>query len=127
MFDSLKKTFGIKDNKPTSTGHILGTGKKENSQEINTQDDTLHLGSSEDSYTFDVTFVDEKIGMGVDDYMCSDKRSRPIVSTVSAGSPAHKAGVLQGDVIIALENNPLSDFNSFFTFMNVIGRPVTVT
>lgn len=32
-----------------------------------------------------------------------------------------------GDTVVALENNPLSNFDSFFTFMQVIGRPVTIT
>lgn len=36
-------------------------------------------------------------------------------------------GVLVGDTVVALENNPLSNFDSFFTFMQVIGRPVTIT
>lgn len=88
MFDSLKKSLGIKDQKP-STGHVLGTGKKENSQEINYQADEPHRSAAtEDFYRFDVTFVEEKLGMGVD-----EQRGLPFVSNVTAGSPAHKAGL----------------------------------
>lgn len=87
MFDSLKKSLGIKD-KPQSTGHILGTGKKESSNEINYQaEEAQRPVSNEDMYAFDVTFHEDKLGMGVDEH-----RGLPVVSSVTPGSAAHKAG-----------------------------------
>ncbi len=51
-----------------------------------------------------------------------------LISSVEAGSPAERAGLLLGDTLVAIHDQSLARMDDLFTFLNgeVVGRPAEV-
>lgn len=51
-----------------------------------------------------------------------------LISSVEFGSPAERAGLLLGDTLVAIDNQPLAQMDDLFTFLNgdVVGKSVIV-
>lgn len=107
FFDSVKKS--------------LGMSKEKQSTSRNAYDQ------------FEFTFIEEKLGIGISKYTgvmphlndptnTKEERSCPVVTNFDA----HKYDVQPGDLIVALEGNPISSFDDFTTIIKAIGRPVRI-
>lgn len=115
-----------KDKQKPSTGRTLGGAPAAAASSGGSS-------SGVDMY-YTVTFSEEKIGMAVVStsgplsFSAVDASVKvlPVVSTVVLSSPASKAGVLVGDVVIGLEGNNLTCFEDFESFFTAIGRPISV-
>lgn len=110
FFDSVKKSLGI--NKEKLTDNAPGRP----------------------DYQFEITFVEEKLGIGISKYTgdmshlgvaamgSKEERSCPVVTNFDS----RIYDVKPGDLIIALEGNPISSFDDFTSIIKAIGRPVKI-
>lgn len=112
FFDSVKKSLGMSKEKVNDHG----------------------LGRPGFNYDqFELTFVEEKLGIGISKYTgdmphlgalsnSKEERSCPVVTNCEARS----FDVKPGDLIVALEGNPISSFDDFTSIIKAIGRPVKI-
>lgn len=114
FFDSVKKSLGMSKDKQAPVANRVGS-----------------TGSTFDQFEF--TFVEEKLGIGISKYTGvmphldtasnpQEDRSCPVVTNFDA----HKYDIQPGDLIVALEGNPISSFDDFTTIVKAIGRPVRI-
>jgi len=114
FFDSVKKSLGMSKDKPVSATGSAG-----------------RTSSTYDQFEF--TFVEEKLGIGISKYTgvmphldtapsTKEERSCPVVTNFDT----HKYDIQPGDLIVALEGNPISSFDDFTTIVKAIGRPVRI-
>jgi len=112
FFDSVKKSLGMSKEKVNDNGQ----------------------GRSGYNYDqFEVTFVEEKLGIGISKYTgdmphlgalssSKEERSCPVVTNCETRA----YDVKPGDLIVALEGNPISSFDDFTSIIKAIGRPVKI-
>ncbi len=54
--------------------------------------------------------------------------TRPVIASIEANKPAARAGLLPGDVIVSLQNEPVNDFNDVKLIVSMnSGTPLNVT
>jgi hypothetical protein len=131
FFDSVKKSLGISKDKSASAG---GGGNYDQ---------------------FEITFTEEKLGLGIIKYSgemphltsresTGAATSCPVVTTYESrrhGNTASFSSTLKrhssmasrppadiqpGDLIIAIEGNPISSFEDFASIVQALGRPVRI-
>jgi membrane-associated protease RseP (regulator of RpoE activity) len=127
FFDSLKKSIGLKKEPPTTKpGRVLGNGKPAETKESQSP-------TSPTYQVFEKIFHDEKIGIGLVEFKeklpidSSDRVvARPAVVTIAPDSESHRHGIQQGDVILSLNGQELTQFEDFYNFIVALGRPLTI-
>lgn len=82
---------------------------------------------------FEITFVEEKLGIGISKFTGNmphlhpspnliEERSCPVVTSFESRT----YDVKPGDLIVALEGNPISSFDDFTSIVKAVGRPVRI-
>lgn len=129
ILDRIKKSFTASTSKHSEAkGHRLGT-REEN--EMNQQKrkergaEVDEIPSLANLSTFSVEYTEEgSMGITVD---VGTTAHIPVVSNVTQGSPSHKSGVQSGDIVVAVDDNRISNFDDFMAVIPSLGRPVTLT
>ena len=78
------------------------------------------LGSN--TTEFERTFTEQSLGMKI----FSDSMKRAIVEQVLPNSAAESLEIQNGDVILAVEGQPVTSFDDFMAIISAIERPVTI-
>eukprot|EP01031_Cornospumella_fuschlensis_P027143 gene27143-32789_t len=144
FFDSMKKSLGMSRSKVESKGHILG-GAPPQVQPVNsTPQSSQAIASSkevvdsvsEEYWEFELQFRAEKMGMQIREHKGAIvdpndptkvlEVSQAMVSAVAPGSEAFSLGILDEDIIVALNGHNLTHFDDFYNFIVGTGRPVMI-
>jgi hypothetical protein len=153
MFESLKKSLGLnRDNNSfqTGRGNVLGhaqdttSSRSSSNLERNLPKATSNDGvnnhpqeaSAEDYSLFELIFIGEQLGMSLTEHKVAlpidtstataNRISRAVVTEVKLGSEADRNGVHIGDVVLALNDNKLTNFDHFYSMIIALARPLTI-